>query len=334
MWYSIKKLKNIVTIKKESNEAVNVSLFVETPCESTGFKEIVVNQAVLTEYAFTLPLKDAVYKLTIFNGTTTVDVIIPFYDSLLTSLIDDIEMAICGCGCEGCNDCGEDDKTLANTLVKTMMYSVFVNPYYRKFFDAAFKCLRCTLEDANLCLVLNETIHGDSDNTILTKRMLAMYYLAFYFAELSTFTDTQETIKKFKFERLKRCIHNLGIDIQCIIDNLGEVNTPPIIGDNTIYIDNKATRVLNLADFTTNTTPPYFDAEGNALGAIKILALNLAPGATLKLAGTNVVVGQTITAQQIAQSALVYNSPLVDTQQISSFRWSAMDNSGSFIFVE
>ena len=133
---------------------------------------------------------------------------------------------------------------------------------------------------------------------------------------------------------LKRCIHNLGIDIQCIIDNLGENNTPPIIGDNTIIINNKSTRVLTLTDFTTDTTPPYFDAEGNALGAIKILALTITPGATLKLAGTTVVVGQTITAQQIAQGALVYTSPQVSTQQMSSFRWSAMDNSGSFIFVE
>jgi hypothetical protein len=76
--------------------------------------------------------------------------------------------------------------------------------------------------------------------------------------------------------------------------NVGaETNLPPsAVGDGNETIDYGETLVFTRAMFTTSTTPPYADPEGDAALELKIIVL---PGeGTLKLNGVNVATNQII----------------------------------------
>ncbi len=224
MWYSINKCNNTITVNQTSDLPVIISLCIKTPCEDQEYKEIFSDISVSQSYSFDLPSKDSIYKLTISNSTDTVDILIPYYDELLQSLISDIDLLLCGCGCESCNECiDEDDPVVSDTLLKTMFYYTLTNSIYNKYFEAAFKCLDCTLNEANICMLINEKYAGYSDNIILMKKLISIYYLSFYFSEYYTFDCKDELNRIFEYDKIRKCISNLGIDIDCIINNIEEV---------------------------------------------------------------------------------------------------------------
>lgn len=83
------------------------------------------------------------------------------------------------------------------------------------------------------------------------------------------------------------------------------INLPPdSIGDNEITIPNRQTVVFTQADFTTNTTPPYDDPEGDA--PLKLKVLSLPSQGLLKLNGVNVILNQEILFTQINSGLLTY----------------------------
>lgn len=83
------------------------------------------------------------------------------------------------------------------------------------------------------------------------------------------------------------------------------INLPPDeIGDNELTIDNRQTLVFTQADFTTNTTPPYEDPEGD--GPYKLKVKTLPSQGLLKLSGTNVTVNQEILFTAINSGLLTY----------------------------
>ena len=115
------------------------------------------------------------------------------------------------------------------------------------------------------------------------------------------------------------------------INNGAYVNQPPSqVGDYSMSVANRATTVLTLAMFTTNTTPAYSDPEGDAASAVRIDTL---PGdGVLKLSGVNVTVGQIILAADINAGNLTYVSPNQDALDTDTFDFSVSDT-GSGLFV-
>lgn len=87
-------------------------------------------------------------------------------------------------------------------------------------------------------------------------------------------------------------------------------NEPPVIGDNEISINFGSTKVFSVNDFTTNTTPPYTDAEGDGPYKLKILTL---PG-TGELRYDNIpcTINQEILFTNIALGLLTYIPDIVD----------------------
>lgn len=83
------------------------------------------------------------------------------------------------------------------------------------------------------------------------------------------------------------------------------VNLPPdAIGDNELTTDHLETVVFTQADFTTNTTPPYDDPEGD--GPYKLKVKTLPSQGLLKLSGVNVTVNQEILFTAINSGLLTY----------------------------
>jgi len=78
------------------------------------------------------------------------------------------------------------------------------------------------------------------------------------------------------------------------------INQPPDqIGNNSVTLNNGQTYVFTVEDFTTNTTPPYEDPEGDGPYKLKILTLP-ADGSKLSNNGTILGVNSEILFTDIA----------------------------------
>ena len=100
------------------------------------------------------------------------------------------------------------------------------------------------------------------------------------------------------------------------IDISARGNLPPSAsGWNSISVAYGATHVFTLANFTTETTPPYADPESDALEEIKITALP--SQGTLKKGVTAVLVNDVITNAELVAGDLTYESDGADTDGYS-----------------
>lgn len=91
----------------------------------------------------------------------------------------------------------------------------------------------------------------------------------------------------------------------------GRDNLPPSAsGWKSISLDYGATHVFTVANFTTETNPPYADPEDDALEAIKITSLP-AQG-VLKKGVTPVIANEEITAIELGAGDLTYESDNTD----------------------
>jgi len=110
------------------------------------------------------------------------------------------------------------------------------------------------------------------------------------------------------------------------------VNQPPsVVGDGDETIDYGQTLVFTRAMFTTSTTPPYADPEGDAALDLKITALPV--DGDIKLNGINVVVNAVIPFASIDAGLLTYVPDLVDTDgDLETFTFEIADaGSGQFV---
>lgn len=117
----------------------------------------------------------------------------------------------------------------------------------------------------------------------------------------------------------------MGIEVSAI------VNLPPdVIGDITITVDHGDSYIFSSADFTSLTTPPYNDPEGDLPFEVKVIDL---PGSgTLLYNGLPVSANQIISVSEIDAGYLAYHSDASNTSfHSTSFNFSVADaGSGSF----
>ena len=108
--------------------------------------------------------------------------------------------------------------------------------------------------------------------------------------------------------------------------NVAEVinGAPTCVGNNTISKNYGESHTLTVANFTSETTPPYVDPEGDAAYAVKILTLP-AQG-TLSFNGSPVSTNQVVLATEISAGLLTYapNVSITDAQT-PSFTFAVAD---------
>lgn len=91
------------------------------------------------------------------------------------------------------------------------------------------------------------------------------------------------------------------------VKTLVEVNAAPVIGDATETLAYGLTLTFTAAMFTTDTVPPYSDAEGDVADIVKITGLP--SHGTLKYKGKPVVVNKEITIADITAGHLTFIGP-------------------------
>jgi len=102
-------------------------------------------------------------------------------------------------------------------------------------------------------------------------------------------------------------------------------NLPPdSVGDNELIIDYGDLVIFTSEDFTSNTTPPYDDPEGDAPYKLKVLTLPPS-GNKLQLNGTDCIVNQEILFTDIAEGKLTMVTSTVTTGGDYSFNFAVSD---------
>lgn len=116
--------------------------------------------------------------------------------------------------------------------------------------------------------------------------------------------------------------------------NVGiESNLPPSeVGDGSKTIEYGETSVFTSAMFTTDTTPPYADPEGDAPSALKILSLPAL--GILRFNNVPVVINQIISMADIDLGLLTYTPDLADTNGDQQSFEFAVSDTGSGQFIE
>lgn len=116
----------------------------------------------------------------------------------------------------------------------------------------------------------------------------------------------EEYTEEINFKTSDNNINKLYSNMATFTINVDEyINLPPDeIGDNELTVNNRTTVVFTQADFTTNTTPPYEDPEGD--GPYKLKVKTLPSQGLLKLNGVNVTINQEILFTQINSGLLTY----------------------------
>jgi hypothetical protein len=110
------------------------------------------------------------------------------------------------------------------------------------------------------------------------------------------------------------------------------VNQPATVGDGERTTNYGEAVTLTRADFTTNTTPPYSDPEGDAPLTLRIDSLPV--GGLLKLDGVDVVVNQEIDfITEIDNNLLTYTPDLNSTDAHSVVFQFAIADAGSGIYT-
>ena len=103
--------------------------------------------------------------------------------------------------------------------------------------------------------------------------------------------------------------------------NVPFVNTPPVIQNISLDLDNREEYTFLLTDFTSKFT----DIDGDNLDTVKISGTTT----NFKLQGVAYVSGTEITSTQISNGLLKYIAPDINTQSSETFTWNATDVNGA-----
>lgn len=113
---------------------------------------------------------------------------------------------------------------------------------------------------------------------------------------------------------------------------IGE-NEPPVVGDNTVYVDNRVETILTLDMFTTELQPPYNDPEGDLIDAIRIDEISTANQGKFYVDGIEISVDDIITRETLEANLFVHIGADEDTISSDVINFSARDE-GSQIWVQ
>ena len=117
------------------------------------------------------------------------------------------------------------------------------------------------------------------------------------------------------------------------INYLSKTNQPPnSSGWLNLFLNNGELHTFTLENFTTETTPPYDDPEGDSLEAIKITSLPTEGSLTLD--GSPIVVNQIVTTAELIAGDLKYQSDASITEgYLDGDMTFLVSDNGSSIFT-
>ena len=217
MAYTILRNGNVFTVTKTGLNLLYITVYTQTFCNSNEWKVLLPQQINNGVLLLTLPKKDDLYKIVItdkllLNDTYTVSI----YTQFLKSFVENVHYILCGCPCSNCDDCDKKEKDYLSAITKLLSYNIINNSLYNQYLTATNSCIKCNILDSNECILLNESILGNADNTLLIKQLIAYYYLVFYYTDLKLNNDSVNVAEIYNFNNIIQCVRKLGINENCI----------------------------------------------------------------------------------------------------------------------
>ena len=338
MWFSISRDNNSFLIISNNNNDITIKLSYKDSCN--GSIVLLKTYTTNTSIVLNLPINDNYYIIEVINNIGDSYIIdIPKFNTILKSLVEDIELILCDCNCKHCEDCeGSTNKDYTSTLLKLISFYTLNKQYFQRFLDIVLECTKCNILDSNQCILINEKVYGNSNNTKLLKELISSYYITFYYG------STLENRSLFNYNNTYNCIKNLGIDLSCIenkIKNMATVNMitdayvnkpPSNVGNITLNATNRTPTVYSLASFTGVFTDP----ENDPLQAIRVDTLPAHGQLMYDTTGSSnwalVTAGQVILASDITAGRFKFIPPDQNALDNTSWNYSARD-SGSMQFI-
>lgn len=210
--YTYLKYKDENSIINNGDTFINYTVDRVSASSTTTVKAgmIGVNKNVILN--FTL---DGKYVVSLDNAIDPVESITIYsYVQLLNSLITTVEGIICGCSkCDECGECNECENYLS-AFMKSYSFAVLNQPRYKDYLDTLLADSADEINDSVLCSILHEKVYGNVTTKDVMLKLIANYYLAFYYKDLRVATDSAEKTyvqDKYKFSKISGCIKKLGL---------------------------------------------------------------------------------------------------------------------------
>lgn len=245
-----------------------------------------------------------------------------YYPQILESLVDDLESVLCGCPCSNCDGC-VDDKKLLNVTTKVLLYYTLSGEYYQSKFGQALNCVSCSLSKEAICILLNEQIRGGSElNKRFLKKILAIFYISFYLMEVGRNCTVEENGKvkdwttDFHFDKVKRCLEGLGIDLDCIRKHTD--NSEARYADFPFYVGRNV-QTIDYRYFNDH----YSDFEDEEINQIMIYDVNHGDG-ELRYNGTRINNYAIIDFSEIIAGKLTYQANGNGNTE-ANFKWKVSE---------
>lgn len=245
-----------------------------------------------------------------------------YYPQILESLVDDLESVLCGCPCSNCDGC-VDDKKLLNVTTKVLLYYTLSGEYYQSKFGQALNCVSCSLSKEAICILLNEQIRGGSElNKRFLKKILAIFYISFYLMEVGRNCTVEENGKvkdwttDFHFDKVKRCLEGLGIDLDCIRKHTD--NSEARYADFPFYVGRNV-QTIDYRYFNDH----YSDFEDEEINQIMIYDINHGDG-ELRYNGTRIDNYAIIDFSEIIAGKLTYQANGNGNTE-ANFKWKVSE---------
>ena len=210
--YTYLKYKDENSITNNGNSFINYTVDKVSASTTTPVKAGMIGATKNVILNFTL---DGKYVVNLNNGIDPVESITIYsYTNLLLSLISAVEGIICGCSkCDECNECNECESYLG-AFMKSYSFAILNEPRYKDYLDTLLVDSADEINDSVLCSILHEKVYGNATTKDVMLKLIANYYLAFYYKDLRLATDVSEeeyVQNKYKFSKLSGCIKKLGL---------------------------------------------------------------------------------------------------------------------------
>ena len=247
MWYKIERVNKQFIISNVGESSIYASLYLSPTGDREEDYEIVNSEVCILkgeDSSFTLPSNEGLFKLILTNKAgKTEEIFIPQYEVLLTSLIEDVDNILCGCECADCPDCDGENEDVLSVVLKLLAFNTLNRDKYANNLASTSRCVECDILDISKCNLLQENVIGNINNTALLKKLVAYYYLVFYYTDLYLSRDETATKSIYNFSKIFPCVKKYNLDINCI--SLNSISTN-IIESHSSGVDNEAILSMEL----------------------------------------------------------------------------------------
>lgn len=203
MNYTFKRIDNyLFELENFDVASLTVRVFEKVNCTDV----VLLSEIRFTEtYSFSLPQKDGEYTISISSLTEEEFHTITNYFDFFNSIIEDISIHVCDCGCNNCEDCN-DEESINKILTKLISYNIVNNYRFNNYLLSTIDCIKCDLLDINSCIVSNEIVKGETDVSKLNRYLIEYYYLTYYFTDLKL----QNDVSHYHFNKISKCLKNIN----------------------------------------------------------------------------------------------------------------------------